>query len=116
MIRAPRGSAHRKKRPRRPLTGMLLHQDGSRQRWLPAVDRMFDLIMTLDDATSAIYSAFLVDEEATGSTCRGLTDVIKAHGLPCAPYFDRASHYFFTPKAGERVARDPPTQVGRALG
>jgi hypothetical protein len=115
VARAPRRSAHRKKRPRRPLSGMLLHQDGSRHRWLPAVDRMFDLIVTLDDATSAIYSAFLVDEEGTFSTFRGLADVIEAHGLPCALYTDRGSHYFFTAKAGERVARDQPTQVGRAL-
>jgi transposase len=115
VARAPRRSAHRKKRPRRPLTGMLLHQDGSRHRWLPAVDRMFDLIVTLDDATSEIYSAFLVDEEGTVSTFRALGEVIEMHGLPCALYTDRASHYFFTPKAGERVARDQPTQVGRAL-
>lgn len=115
VARAPRRSAHRKKRPRRPLTGMLLHQDGSRHRWLPAVDRVFDLIVTLDDATSGIYSAFLVDEEGTSSTFRALGEVIEAHGLPCALYTDRASHYFFTPKAGERVARDQPTQVGRAL-
>lgn len=115
VARAPRRGAHRKKRPRRPLTGMLLHQDGSRHRWLPAVDRMFDLIVTLDDATSAIYSAFLVDEEGTSSTFRALGEVIEAYGLPCALYTDRASHYFFTPKAGERVARDQPTQVGRAL-
>ena len=115
VARAPRRSAHRKKRPRRPLTGMLLHQDGSRHRWLPSLDRMFDLIVTLDDATSAIYSAFLVDEEGTTSTFRGLAEVIEVHGLPCALYTDRGSHYFVTPKAGERVARDQPTQVGRAL-
>ncbi len=42
--RAERRSAHRKKRPRRPLRGMLLHQDGSRHRWLPALERQLDLI------------------------------------------------------------------------
>ena len=115
VAKAPRRGAHRRKRSRRPLTGMLLHQDGSRHRWLPAVDRMFDLIVTLDDATSAIYSAFLVDEEGSSSTFRALAEVIAAHGLPCALYTDRASHYFFTPRAGERVAKDQPTQVGRAL-
>ena len=98
VARAPRRSAHRKTRPRRPLTGMLLHQDGSRHRWLPAVDRAFDLIVTLDDATSAIYSAFLVDEEGTSSTFQALAEVIGAHGLRCALYTDRGSHYFFTPK------------------
>jgi transposase len=113
---APRRSAHRKKRPRRPLRGMMLHQDGSSHRWLPALGREIDLIVTLDDATSEIYSAFLVDEEGTMSTFRALAEVIAEHGLPCALYTDRASHYFHTPKAGAKVARDQPTQVGRALG
>ena len=116
IAKAPRRGAHRKKRPRRPLCGMLLHQDGSPHRWLPALDAQLDLIVTLDDATSALYSAFLVDEEGTMSTFRALAEVIAAHGLPCALYTDRASHYFVTPKAGEKVAKDQLTQVGRALG
>lgn len=113
--KAERRSAHRKKRPRRPLRGMMLHQDGSTHRWLPALEQELDLIVTMDDATSEIYSAFLVDQEGTMSSFRALAEVIGAQGLPCALYTDRASHYFFTPKAGEKVARDQPTQVGRAL-
>lgn len=74
-----------------------------------------DLIVTLDDATSAIYSAFLVPEEGTGSTLRALREVFEAHGLPCSLYTDRGSHYFQTPEAGGKVAKDQPTQVGRAL-
>jgi transposase len=115
IAKAPRRSAHRKKRPRRPLAGMLLHQDGSSHRWLPALDAQLDLIVTMDDATSAIYSAFLVTEEGTQSSFQGLAEVIAEHGLPCALYTDRASHYFHTPKAGEKVAKNQPTQVGRAL-
>jgi transposase len=115
VAKAPRRSAHRKKRPRRPLSGMLLHQDGSRHGWLPALDQDLDLIVTMDDATSEIYSAFLVDEEGTMSTFQALAEVIAAQGLPCALYTDRASHYFVTPKAGEKVATDQLTQVGRAL-
>ena len=115
VMKAERRSAHRKKRPRRPLTGMMLHQDGSSHRWLPALDQELDLIVTMDDATSEIYSAFLVDEEGTMSTFRALAEVIATQGLPCALYTDRASHYFYTPKAGEKVAKDQPTQVGRAL-
>jgi transposase len=116
VVKAPRRSAHRKKRPRRPLTGMLLHQDGSSHRWLPALDQELDLIVTMDDASSEIYSAFLVEEEGTQSSFRALAEVIAGHGLPCALYTDRASHYFVTPKAGEKVAKDQLTQVGRALG
>jgi transposase len=115
MIRAPRRSAHRKKRPRRPMVGMMLHQDASTHAWLPGVDRQDDLVVTLDDATSAIYSAFLVDEEGTASSFRGLREVVERHGLFCALYTDRGSHYFHTPKAGEKVSKSELTQVGRAL-
>jgi transposase len=111
---APRRGAHRKKRPRRPLPGMLLHQDASRHGWLDGAPPL-DLVVTLDDATSAIYSAFLVDEEGTASSFRGLAEVVAARGLFCALYTDRGSHYFHTPTAGGKVSRTQPTQVGRAL-
>jgi len=111
---APRRSAHRKKRPRRPMVGMMLHQDASTHAWLPG-ERRDDLVVTLDDATSAIYSAFLVDEEGTASSFRGLREVVARHGLFCALYTDRGSHYFHTPKAGEAVDKSQLTQVGRAL-
>jgi transposase len=112
---APAKGVHRKKRPRRPLPGMLLHQDGSRHAWLPGCDRQIDLIATMDDATSELYSAFLVEEEGTQSSFRGLRDVIGRQGLFCALYSDRAAHYFHTPKAGEPVDKERLTQVGRAL-
>ena len=112
---AAKRSAHRKRRPRRPMVGMMLHQDGSRHLWLPALDRQIDLIVTMDDATSDIYSMFLVPEEGTASSLRGLHDVISRHGLFCTLYTDRGGHYFHTPKAGERVDKTKLTQVGRAL-
>jgi transposase len=111
---APRRGAHRRKRPRRPLPGMMLHQDGSRHAWLAGLPAC-DLIATLDDATSALYSAFLVEEEDTASTFRALLEVFGEHGLPLSLYTDRGSHYFLTPKAGGPVDRRQPTQVGRAL-
>jgi transposase len=112
---APSKGAHRKKRPRRPLPGMMLHQDGSPHRWIPALDRSFDLIVTMDDATSEIYSAFLVEQEGTMSSFRSLREVVAKHGLFCALYTDRGSHYFLTPDAGAKVDDDRLTQVGRAL-
>lgn len=112
---APRRSAHRKKRPRRPLPGMMLHQDASRFAWLPGDRRQWDLVVTLDDADSAITSAFLVAEEGTASSLRGLAETIERHGLFCELYTDRGSHYFHTPKAGQAVSRTVQTQVGRAL-
>jgi len=112
---APRRSAHRRKRPRKPLPGLMLHQDGSRHLWLPALGRQIDLIVTMDDATSTIYSMFLVEEEGTWSSFRAIRQVILEHGLFCSLYTDRGSHYFHTPKAGGPVSRTALTQVGRAL-
>ncbi len=111
---APRRGAHRRKRPRRALPGMMVHQDGSRHEWLPGQPAL-DLIVTMDDATSEIYSAFFVDEEGTMSSFRALFEVIGERGLFCSLYADRASHYWHTPDAGGKVDRDNPTQVGRAL-
>jgi len=112
--KAPRRGAHRRKRPRRPLPGMMLHQDGSRHVWLAGLPAM-DLIVSMDDASSEIYSAFLVAEEGTASTFRALSEVIGVHGLPLSLYTDRGSHYFLTPEAGGPVDRTRLTQVGRAL-
>src|SRR5579875_2489917 len=99
----------------RPPPGMMLHQDASRFAWLPGEARQYDLVVTLDDATSEIYSAILVAEEGTGSTFRALAEVIAAKGLFCALYTDRGSHYFHTPEAGGQVSSRHLTQVGRAL-
>ena len=92
----------------------MLHQDGSQHVWLEGQPAL-DLIVTMDDATSTIYSAFLVEQEGTISSLCGLLEVFEAHGLPCSLYSDRASHYFYTDKAGETVDKDHLTQVGRAL-
>src|SRR3954452_16534533 len=108
-------SAHRKKRPRRPMVGMMLHQDASTHAWLPGDARTYDLVVTMDDATSAIYSAFLVDQEGTASSLRGVRDVVAKQGLFCSLYTDRGSHYFFTPEGGGPVSRTVLTQFGRAL-
>lgn len=114
LSRAPRRGAHRRKRPRRSLAGMMLHQDGSRHEWLAGQDPL-DLIVTMDDATNEIYSAFLVTEEGTASTLQALLEVFGKHGLPLSLYTDRGSHYFLTPEAGGPVDRKRLTQVGRAL-
>lgn len=114
LPRAPRRGAHRRRRPRRPMVGMLLHQDASPHAWL--VGRApLDLVVTLDDATSEIYSAVLVEEEGTMSSFQGLIETIARKGLFCSLYTDRGSHYFLTPEAGGKVDRVALTQVGRAL-
>jgi hypothetical protein len=93
---------------------MMLHQDASTHAWLPGDGCKYDLVVTMEDATSALYSAFLVDE-GTASSFRGLREVVADHGLFCSLYSDRGSHYFFTPEAGGKVSKTVLTQVGRAL-
>src|SRR5689334_16434221 len=111
--RAKRGP-HRRRRPRRPYPGMLLHIDGSKHRWF-SDDRYYDLIVVLDDATSEIYYAQLVEEESTLTVMAGLQEVIQTKGVFCALYSDRGSHFFYTPTAGGKVDKSRPTQVGRAM-
>ena len=113
VVRAPRRGAHRKKRPRKPLPGMMLQQDGSTHEWIPGCQ--WDLIVTLDDATSTIYSAFFVEEEGTRSSLRGLQEVIETQGLFSSLYTDRGSHYWHTDEAGGKVDKIRLTQVHRAL-
>jgi transposase len=114
VARGRKRGVHRKRRPRRPLPGMLLHIDGSRHRWL-GDERWHDLIVILDDATSEIYYAQLVEEESTETVMVALREVIERRGLFCALYSDRGSHFWLTPKAGGEVDRERVTQVGRAL-
>src|SRR5438477_7974762 len=104
----------RRRRPRRPLPGMLLHIDGSKHCWFQNSQR-YDLIVILDDATSEIYYAQLVEEESTRTVMAGLCEVIETKGLFCALYSDRGSHFFHTSKAGEPVNKQLLTQVGRAM-
>jgi transposase len=106
---------HRRKRPRRPLTGMMLHVDGSRHRWIPGLDQYQDLIVIFDDATSEVYDVQLVDEESTVTVMAALKRVVETRGLFCSLYSDRGSHMAWTPKAGGPVDRQKPTQIARAL-
>jgi transposase len=112
--RSKRRGKHRRRRERRPLPGMLLHIDGSKHQWF-GDERWYDLIVILDDATSEIYYAQLVEEESTRTVMTGLREVIETKGLFCALYSDRGSHFFVTTKAGEKVDKHRLTQVGRAM-
>src|SRR3989441_4428201 len=114
VARGGKRGVHRKRRPRRPLPGMLLHIDGSRHRWFQD-QRWYDLLVILDDATSEIYYAQLVEEESTLTVMAALREVIEGKGLFCALYSDRGSHFWLTPKGGGKVDPHRLTQVGRAL-
>jgi hypothetical protein len=93
---------------------MLLHIDASKHAWFQD-ERHYDLITILDDATSEIYYAQLVDEEGTRTLMPAVREVIETQGIFCALYSDRASHFFVTPKAGGKVDPNQLTQLGRAL-
>ena len=113
VARARRRGTHRKKRPRKPLPGMLLHQDGSTHEWVP--DCQWDLIATLDDATTELYSACFVEEEGTMSSFQGLREVMETRGLFSSLSTDRGSHYWYTEETGGKVDKARLTQVHRAL-
>ena len=113
VAKAPRRGAHRKRRERAPMAGMLVHQDGSRHEWVAG--QHWDLIVTMDDATGEHYSMFFVDEEGTASSFRGVREVIERQGLFASLYTDRGSHYWLTPEAGGKVDKTQPTQFGRAM-
>jgi len=111
--KAPKRGKHRKRRPRSPLPGMMLHQDGSTHEWVPG--KIWDLIVTMDDATNEHLSMFFVEQEGTLSSFRAMREIILKQGLCCTFYTDRGSHYWHTPKAGGKVDKNNPTQFGRAM-
>jgi transposase len=110
VARARKRGPHRRRRERRPLPGMLLHLDASRHAWLPGGQQ--DLVSVSDDATNEVYYAALVPEENTRTVLAALQAVVAQHGVFCALYTDRASHFIHTPPAGVSRQR---TQVERAL-
>lgn len=111
--KAPKKGKHRRKRVPKPMRGMMIHQDASTHEWVEG--KIWDLVVTMDDATNEVYSIFFCNQEGTASSFKGLSETIKLNGLPCSLYTDRGSHYFYTPKAGEKVSKTQLTQVGRAL-
>jgi hypothetical protein len=113
VVRSKERGKHRKKRDRKPLAGMMIHQDASTHEWVP--EQMWDLVVTMDDATSKHTSMFFCAEEGTDSSFHGIGQTIARYGLFCSAYTDRGSHYFHTPKAGGKVDKVNLTQVGRAL-
>jgi hypothetical protein len=69
----------------------------------------------LDDATSELYAAVVVEEEGPMSSLQGLREVIETRGLFSSLYTDRGSHSWYTAAAGGTVDQTWLTQVPRAL-
>ena len=114
VAKGKRRGKPRQRRERAPIPGLPMHRDGSTHEWVRG--SCWDLIVTMDDATSEVYSGFFVDEEGTWSTLRGVRETLESRGLSAGKYTDRGSHYWHTPKAGGKVDKAAPTQVGRAMG
>jgi hypothetical protein len=114
VVKASRGRGkHRIKRERAPLAGMLVHQDASTHHWV--ADQVWDLVVTMDDATGEHTSMFFCHQEGTASSFHGIGQTIARYGLFASLYSDRGSHYFNTPEAGAKVDKLNVTEVGRAL-
>jgi transposase len=113
--KAQKRDKHRRRRPRKPLTGMMLHIDGSEHAWIPGLKGHQDLMVVMDDADNCCYYAKLVDEENTRESMLALQHVVKTKGLYCSVYSDRASHFFHTPHSGGKVDLGNLTQIGRAM-
>jgi transposase len=107
---------HLMRREPRACFGELLHIDGSNHPWLAlAPEERSTLVAIQDDATRQLLFARLFPVESTEAVMQGLREVVETHGIPMALYSDRASWAFHTPKAGGKVDKSRPTQVGRAL-
>ena len=96
-----------------PMSGMVLHQDASTHEWVPGVQ--WDLVVTMDDATNEIHSAFFCDEEGTASSLLGVRELLDEKGLFCELRTDRGSYYWRTAETGGKVDRTHRTQFKRAM-
>lgn len=111
--KAPGRGKHRKRRERAAWAGMMLHQDASTHEWVAGVK--WDLVVTLDDATSEHYSMRFLEQEGTASSFLGVREVIEQRGLFASLYTDRGSHYWHSPEAGGKVDKENLTQFGKAM-
>ena len=83
---------HRRKRERRPMTGMMIHCDGSTHEWIPNLPKQ-DLVIMLDDADGKLLFARFFEQEGTMSTMTAIEAVVAKHGRFAEFYVDRGSHY-----------------------
>lgn len=112
--RAPTRGKHRRKRERRPMTGMLIHIDGSTHTWIKGLPQQ-DLILVLDDADGrALYGRFF-PQEGTMSTLTALGHVLTRYGRFCELYHDGGSHFGRTSHAGQGPDEEQNGEVTRVL-
>ena len=111
---APARGKHRRQRERRPMTGMLIHIDGSTHTWIQGLPQQ-DLILVLGDADGkALYGQFF-PQEGTMSTMAALEHVLIRYGRFSEFYHDRGSHFGRTSHAGFGPDEEQNGQVTRVL-
>jgi hypothetical protein len=103
VAKEPARGQYRRRRERRPLSGMLVHLDASTHAWIAGVAQQ-DLVVALDDADGRILFAQFFAQEGTASTFAALAAVVREDGRFCELYTDRASHFART----EPGAQAPP--------
>lgn len=112
--KAPARGKHRRKRERRPMTGMLIHIDGSTHTWIQGLQQQ-DLIVVLDDADGRILYGQFFGQESTLSTMSALEHVLIRYGRFCELYHDCGSHFGHTSHAGQGPDEEQNGQVPRVL-
>lgn len=116
VLKSKKRGQYRRRRERRPMTGMLLHLDGSFHRWFEhPQDERQTLLSVIDDATSKCLGAVFVPQEATRPILGLLMHIVRRHGTFISLYTDRAGHFVYTPKAGEPPDRSKKTQIEMVL-
>ena len=111
--REPARGKYRRRRERRPMTGMLVHLDASTHEWIRGLP-MQDLVVALDDADGRILYAGFFPQEGTASTFTALESIVRNYGRFCELYTDRGSHFCQSGPAGE-VSEEQHGQVSQAL-
>ena len=118
--RRRRAPKHRRRRDRKPRTGMMMVWDGSPHDWLEGRGPRLCLMGAVDDATSEFLpGAHFLEAECSAGYLKVLHDIAAEKGIPLSAYGDQHSslkrnddHWTF---AEERRGAQDPTQVGRVL-
>ena len=116
LIMKTRKKAHRRKRERRPETGMMLLMDTSDHIWFG--DYESHLIAIMDDATGEIYKAKIFDSDSALNNMSVIKSAIEEKGIFGSLYVDRASMFTTTRRGGTHVnikEEQDDTQIQRAL-
>ena len=100
---------------------MMLQVDGSTKDWLGG-DEQQDLVEILDDDTTEVYNAKLVEQESKATVMAGLKEVNEQKGMFCSMYSERGRDFLYTKTAGgakergrQKKKRREMQQLGKEL-